>query len=76
MALADRKAIPWLLARFRDFELLEHAPRSPAGTHTCTVVYRRIPCVPRSRERENRPTAEREKFCIPEKKVNFIPGTW
>ena len=50
-ALAGRKAIPRFLARFRDFERPEHAPRNPAGTHTCTL-YRRAPCVPRSRERE------------------------
>ena len=55
LALAGCKAIPRLLARFRDFERPEHAPRSPAGTHTCTVVYRRPPCVPRSRERKKRP---------------------
>ena len=53
--VAPRKATPCLLARFRDFERPEHAPRSPAGTHTCTVVYRRPPCVPRSRERKKRP---------------------
>ena len=54
LALDGRKAIPWLLTRFRDFERPEHTPRSPAGTHTCTVVYRRVPCVPRSREREKK----------------------
>ena len=32
LALAGRKPIPRLLARFRDFERPEHAPRSPAGT--------------------------------------------
>ena len=67
-ALGSRKATPWLLARFREFERPEHAPWSPAWTHTFTVVCRRPPCVPRSRERENRPAAGREKFCIPEKK--------
>ena len=36
LALAGRKAIPWLLARFCDFESPEHTPRSPGGTHTCT----------------------------------------
>ena len=55
--VAGRKAIPRSLARFRDFERPEHAPRSPAGTHTCVVVYRRVPCVPRSREREKDPRA-------------------
>ena len=68
-AVARRKGILWLLARFRDFERPEHATRSPVGTHTCTVVYRRVPCVPRSRERETRPAAGREKFCIPEKRL-------
>ena len=34
-----RKAIPWLLARFCDFERQEHAPRRPAGTYAFTVVY-------------------------------------
>ena len=33
----------------------EHAPRSPARAYTCTVVYGRAPCVPRSRQREKRP---------------------
>ena len=72
LALAGRKAILLLLARFGDFERPGHAPRSPAGTHTCTVVYKRVPCVPRSREREERPSAGRAKFCIPETKVNFM----
>ena len=53
-ALAPRKATPRLLARFRDFERPEHAPRSQPGTETCAVVYRQLPCVPRSRERQYR----------------------
>ena len=48
-----------LLARFSDFGGPEHAPRSPAGTSTCTVVYTRVHSVPRSREREKRPAAGR-----------------
>ena len=59
-AVTRRKAIPWLLARCRDFERPEHVPRRPPGTHTCTVVYRRVPCVPRSR-REKRPAWPEEK---------------
>ena len=50
----SRKAPPWLLVRFREFEGPEHAPRSPAWTHTCTVVYRRPPLralQPRAREK-------------------------
>ena len=50
--------------RLRDFlpdraTLKASAPRSPAGTHTCVVVYTRTPCVPRSRQREKRPAAGR-----------------
>ena len=50
-----------LLARSRDFERPERAPRSPAGTHTCAVAYALppCPCVPRSREREEGPTVGR-----------------
>ena len=64
----SEKTIPWLLARFRDIERPEHAPRSPAGTQTYTVVYRRASCVLRSRERENGPTAGREKVADVRKK--------
>ena len=76
LARAGRKAIPWLLARFLDFERPEHAPRSPAGTHTCTIVHRQVPCVPRSREREKRPAAGREKFCILEQKTEIYTWSW
>ena len=41
-ALVLRKATPCLLARFGDLERPEHTPWSPAWTHTCTVVYRRL----------------------------------
>ena len=61
-ALPWRKAIPWLLARFCDVERPEHSPRSPAGTYTCIVVYRRASRVPRSREHEKRPAGGREKY--------------
>ena len=46
MALAGRRSMPRLLARIRDFERPEHAPQSPAGTHTCAVVDRRPPWCP------------------------------
>ena len=65
------KAILWLLARFRDFERPEHAPRSPAGTHTCTVMYTRVPCMPRSRKREQRPEAGKKNVHIPGKNSCF-----
>ena len=60
--LASRKAVPRNKASLRDFERPGHAPWSPAGARTCTVVYTRPPCVPRSREREKRPAAGREKL--------------
>ena len=60
-ALAGRKAIPRLHAEFRDFKRSEHVPRSSAGIQTCVVVYRRASRVPRSQNRENRPTGAGEK---------------
>ena len=45
----------------RDFESLEHVPRTSARVHTCAVVFGRAPCVPLSREHEKRPAAGREK---------------
>ena len=77
VVLAGRKAIPRFLARFRDFERPDHAPRSPIGTHTCAVVYGRPPCVPRSREREKSPTGAGEKRASDLKKMLliFLNGT-
>ena len=57
--LVGQKATPSLLARSRDFERLERAPRCLAGIHTCAVVCTRPPCVPRSRECETGPAAAR-----------------
>ena len=71
LALAGRKAIPSLLARFRDFERPEHAPRSPAGTHTCTVVYRRAPACPASESARKKLRPEEECFVF-RKKKSFI----
>ena len=73
LALAGRKAIPRLLTRFRDFKRAKHTPRSPAGTHTCAVVYRRPPCVPCTREREERPTGAKENRASVKKNVNILP---
>ena len=50
-----------VVASFRDSVPPEHGPRTSAGAHTCAVVYGRAPCVPRSREHENRAAAGREK---------------
>ena len=50
VALRARNASPWLLAIL----ILARA-------HSCAVVFRRAPCVPRSREHEKRPEAGRKK---------------
>ena len=55
-----------VIARFRDFERPEHAPRSPAGTQTCTVVYRRFPCVPADE-------SARKDARAPEKSLQMSP---
>ena len=39
--IARRNTSPRSLARFHDLDFPEHAPRSPAGTHACVVVYTR-----------------------------------
>ena len=61
MAQRARNTSPWLLANFRDFETPDHVPRISARAPTCAVVFRRAPCVPRSREHEERPAAGRAK---------------
>ena len=62
-ALARRNTIPWLLC-----ESPEHALRSPAGTHTCAVMYRRPPWrAPQAESAKNDPRPEEKNFCIPEK---------
>lgn len=51
----------WLsLASPHNFDRPEHAPLSPAGTWTCTVVHTRA----RGRELEKRPVALREKLWV------------
>ena len=71
MALGGRNPFLVLLSRSRDFEPLEHVPRSPVGVNTCTVLYTRTPYMPRSRKHEKRPAVEREKLYIPEKNGIF-----
>ena len=44
-----------------DFEPPEHVPRMSARAHTCALVFRRAPFVPRSPEHEKRPAAAKEK---------------
>ena len=54
-----------------DFGPPEHVPRTSARAHTCAVVFRRAPCVPRSREHEKRPAAGREKNAKVPKKTHL-----
>ena len=70
LALAGRKAILWLLARFCGFERREHTPRSPAGTHTFHRGVQAGPLrVPLPRAEDPRPAEKRFVF---RKEVNFI----
>ena len=65
MAIARRKAIPRLLARSHYFERPEHAPWSPAGTHTCATVYTRAPAYPAAEGARNdpRPAEQGMQMC-------------
>ena len=49
--VAPRKAIPWLLPRFRDFYHPEHVPRTSAGAQTSAVCTRVPPASPAAEER-------------------------
>ena len=51
-----------LPVRTCDFEPPEHVPRASARAHTWALVFRRAPCVQRSREYEKKPAAWREKM--------------
>ena len=72
---SSAESSPVILARFRVFERPEHAPRSPPGTQTCAVVYRLVPFVPRSRERDKRPTGAREKRANVKKNTHTLINT-
>ena len=52
---------PELLAGSRDFDHVEHWPRSPAGANACTVLSTAPPCGRRRRKHEKRPAAKRQK---------------
>ena len=54
-----------------EFEPPDHVPRTSARAHTCAVVFRRAPCVPRSREHDERPAAGRGKNADVPKKTHF-----
>lgn len=70
-ALAGRNTSPCILAKIRNFKGPEYALRTLAGAHICAAVYRRPPCLPRSRKRERRLAARTEKVCAPQKKTVF-----
>ena len=50
------------LSMFRNFQPPEHVLRTSARAHTGVVVNGWIPCVPRSREHEERPATARERM--------------
>ena len=63
---------PELLAGARDFDHLEHVPRSPPRANACTVLSTRAPCGPRRRKHEKRPAALREKLNHSGKSGHFL----
>ena len=64
LSLAGRNSSPYLFARFRDFEGLEHSPRSPAGATLAPYGPRRPPAGPaaRSTRKDPRPNEKNELF--------------
>ena len=54
------ESYPTTTAARRDYERRGRVARNPAGAYA-PVVYRRPPCVPRSRENEKRPAAGDER---------------
>ena len=59
--LDDPTCSECLPAGMCNFEPPEHVPWMTARARTCALVFRRAPCVPRSREHEKRPTVGRDK---------------
>ena len=60
ITLSARNSSTWIFPRFRYFERPRHAPRSPAGTHTCAPQ-------PRAREKTRgwrRKAGRRAKKCL------------
>ena len=62
LALGGRKRIPWFLATFGDIERREHALRSSAGAHTCTVCTRGTPACSAAGSTRKDPRAEETKM--------------
>ena len=61
LALAGRKAIPWLFTSFRDFEPLKHVPRILSRAHTCTQCLPGPPSCPVTESKRKDPRAEEKK---------------
>ena len=71
--LGCQKQIAWLFASFRDFEPPEHVPRTSVRAYTCAAGFTAASCLPRSRERENRPPGGRAKnFDVQETSFSYI----
>ena len=69
--LSARNASPWLFPRIRDFEPLEHAPWTPAGTKTCILVSGVFPDRPAAESARKDSRAEEQKMSMPPKKSHY-----
>ena len=67
LALAGRKAIPWLFTSFRDFEPPEHVPRTLARAHICSQCSRGPPACPVIDSKRKNPRAEEQKMPMSKK---------
>ena len=67
-ALSARNPSPWLFPRFRNFEPLEHAPWTSAGTYTCTLVSGAFPGRPAAESTGKDSRAEGPKMPMSKKK--------
>ena len=68
LALAGRKAIPWLVTSFRDFEPPEYVPRTLARARTCTQCSHGPPVCPVTKSKSKDPRSEEQKIPMSEKK--------
>ena len=71
LALAGRKAIPWLFTGFCDFEPPEHVPRTSAEAHTCTQCSRGPPACPVTETKRKGPRAEEQKMPMSKKRSYY-----
>ena len=71
LAIAGRKAIPWLFISFRDFELPEHVPQISVRAHTCAQFSRGPPACPVTERKRKDPRAEEQKMPT-SKKIHIV----